>query len=1081
MTSTLPALESPHRIGISISPNEANMAIIPIDEFGPLSFFSIETLKQFTYGRGYYEEEDFDLQKDSTRKEQILNLGYTSMQGKNQRPVLFVVLQNSVNLERNLLSALIEHKSWFSGQKLWLPLVKTNSKELTLEDDYKIIVSTINKFQKETHTEATIIISLPNNKAGIQLFDKIQLNEVTDNIFSKSLKITIDNKINCYFSDITLNGKDEIKRFYESNILEFKDNDSIDLISKIKKNDIIILKSSFYSNGIDSLKITALGIILEDYKNSSRILVDWRVKETSINIEGLNYYDPFIQKIYKYEITYLLSKLNTKDLQTLFYNFLNIKEKIAGLISDSTNGTDYLAIDKDVNAFAKVMAAKNFTPPLAISLFGKWGSGKSFFMQKLNDKINDLSRKNSFYCEGIVQIHFNAWSYMDSNLWASIVTRIFEELNIYISNNTPSDIERKIIGDKLTSQLSISKDKIDNLKNEKNVLFKQILKLKTQKRRLHQEIKSNIKKIQQESLWDVIENINKKFNVEDEINNSLEKNDSFGQSTDELKKIIPEKYWKDPQKTYQLAKSRYTFLKEFFRKDKILCNVLWLSLILVIIALTPLFLQLSYEKIKSFNFVIPQATLCLLVTLGAIWRRGEVVYNKLQPIISSFWKIKENYEAKINEAKANFEQEEKVLKLKIGKNKAEILLINEQIQKAEIIKTDLDFRINNALITETLYSFIDKRSNSNDYQKHLGLISIIRKDFEILNDLFVGHHSELDENNTNTVFKSKFTKPLERIILYIDDLDRCPEENVVQVLEAVNLLMAFPLFVVVVGVDSRWVKNALYKKHFLQFNNSNNQEEVAVSNYLEKIFQIPFHLKEAEDKNVKEMILNLAQHPVINNKTKISANQTLEIDKTEITNTNRVLDNDLIQTIDSNVDFQTEGEIEKSIENYDYNQENSNNEKFEPENLILTDNEIKLMQDMSGIVGNNPRCVKRFVNIFRVIKVHEEFDTFTQSYNQEIIAILFLIALPLGKYKKLAPSFEKFIDHDLNNFRQTKHYFQNKLDPYGVPYLKEELEPLKNELFKILSDETHETLLDLPTTLFSNHKKFISRFTFSQI
>lgn len=48
-------------------------------------------------------------------------------------------------------------------------------------------------------------------------------------------------------------------------------------------------------------------------------------------------------------------------------------------------------------------------------------------------------------------------------------------------------------------------------------------------------------------------------------------------------------------------------------------------------------------------------------------------------------------------------------------------------------------------------------------------------------------------------------KPVERIVLYIDDLDRCPPKRVVEVLEAVHLLLAFPLFVVVVGVDVRWV------------------------------------------------------------------------------------------------------------------------------------------------------------------------------------------------------------------------------------------------------------------------------------
>ncbi len=50
---------------------------------------------------------------------------------------------------------------------------------------------------------------------------------------------------------------------------------------------------------------------------------------------------------------------------------------------------------------------------------------------------------------------------------------------------------------------------------------------------------------------------------------------------------------------------------------------------------------------------------------------------------------------------------------------------------------------------------------------------------------------------------------IDRIVLYIDDLDRCPEDKVVDVLQAVHLLLAFPLFVVVVGVDSRWLLHSL--------------------------------------------------------------------------------------------------------------------------------------------------------------------------------------------------------------------------------------------------------------------------------
>jgi hypothetical protein len=47
------------------------------------------------------------------------------------------------------------------------------------------------------------------------------------------------------------------------------------------------------------------------------------------------------------------------------------------------------------------------------------------------------------------------------------------------------------------------------------------------------------------------------------------------------------------------------------------------------------------------------------------------------------------------------------------------------------------------------------------------------------------------------------SRALNRIVLFIDDLDRCDPDRVVKVLEAVYLLLAVKLFVVVVGVDAR--------------------------------------------------------------------------------------------------------------------------------------------------------------------------------------------------------------------------------------------------------------------------------------
>lgn len=834
----------------------------------------------------------------------------------------------------------------------------------------------------------------------------------------------------------------------------------------MKIGDILIIKSTFQLNKISYLKIKAFGIVTENLLDGTTLNVDWKITGLWTDVENLGFYRNTIHEVSYIDIIIILSKVDQARWKELFpIQITNTKkETIAGLVSDSDRGIDYLNITKDVNAFARVVAAKSFEPPLAIALFGKWGSGKSFFMRKLKEQISTLSANKTIgiYCKGIAHIHFNAWSYMDSNLWASIVTKIFEGLNEYITENSKTNEAKKDIEKHLSNQLSISKEEIEILESKKNAVNEQINFLVKKIENINKELNKKINKTKTDTIWKIIENTEKEFNAKGKILAELNKNHTYLKTEEDLKKIVSEKYWDNPEKTYQLVKSRNTYLKEFFRKDKIISNLIWIIIFLLIVSFTPLLLDVLSIRISKINFLIPEAILSFLFASRAIMHRAVTVYNQLQPVIASLWKIKELHENLIKETISTFEQEEKALKIEIEKDKSKILLIEEQIQKANINKTDLEFRINNSFATEALYSFIDRRSKSEDYRKHLGLISIIRKDFEILNDLFTDHNHEAEEIKNIKEFRSKFKKPLERIILYIDDLDRCPEENVVQVLEAVNLLMAFPLFVVIVGVDSRWVKNALIKKHALQFSgrlNGNmsideNIELIEPSNYLEKIFQIPFHLKNAKDINVKDMIKNLAHSKAqINNDVKDSESIT--------------------ETINSSTQIITENA-----------QENINSSKTntidtilidKPEALILTEQEIELMQDMSEVIGNNPRAIKRFVNIYRIIKAHEEFDYEIDSTNQELIAILFLLALPLGNYNKLLPSFETYIQNEKNSLKQFTFYLQTNL-------MIDQLNNLKHQLDITLTEKNSFGVLQRTTVnILRKHNTFIRRFTFKQI
>jgi hypothetical protein len=109
--------------------------------------------------------------------------------------------------------------------------------------------------------------------------------------------------------------------------------------------------------------------------------------------------------------------------------------------------------------------------------------------------------------------------------------------------------------------------------------------------------------------------------------------------------------------------------------------------------------------------------------------------------------------------------------------------------------------------------------------------------------------------------------PIQRIILYIDDLDRCRPARVVEVLEAVHLLLAFPLFVVVVGVDPRWLRHSLTQhypytlapagRHVVHDPYNGPSLVSTPQDYLEKIFQIPFALRPVEEDGYRNMVGDL--------------------------------------------------------------------------------------------------------------------------------------------------------------------------------------------------------------------------------
>ena len=94
---------------------------------------------------------------------------------------------------------------------------------------------------------------------------------------------------------------------------------------------------------------------------------------------------------------------------------------------------------------------------------------------------------------------------------------------------------------------------------------------------------------------------------------------------------------------------------------------------------------------------------------------------------------------------------------------------------------------------------------------------------------------------------------LERIVIFIDDLDRCQSEKVVETFETIKLFLDIPQCTFVIGADPGKIEHAIrdhYKLEIGTFEPTSGDRGFA-DDYIEKIVQIPFRIPE-------QTLLNIA-------------------------------------------------------------------------------------------------------------------------------------------------------------------------------------------------------------------------------
>lgn len=103
---------------------------------------------------------------------------------------------------------------------------------------------------------------------------------------------------------------------------------------------------------------------------------------------------------------------------------------IPGYDPDSRADVDLLEADRDAFALASLIASRELRPPLAIGLFGDWGSGKTFVLDRIAAMLAKLTGGDApdGYLKHVSVIPFNAWHYAETNLWASLVDQVIRTI-----------------------------------------------------------------------------------------------------------------------------------------------------------------------------------------------------------------------------------------------------------------------------------------------------------------------------------------------------------------------------------------------------------------------------------------------------------------------------------------------------------------------------------------------------------------------------------------------------------------------------------------------------------------------------
>jgi hypothetical protein len=659
---------------------------------------------------------------------------------------------------------------------------------------------------------------------------------------------------------------------------------------------------------------------------------------------------------------------------------LSLQLAVSGFSADTRAAHDLVGIGAEVDAFAYLMAAKALKPPLAIGLFGDWGAGKTYFMQSLKERIFRITedarhskkpQKDLSVYKYIVQIEFNAWHYVEGELWASLVEHILHNLQTRPGEG-PTLLQQR--QQRLIEQM-------EGLRREKSLARQQKSRLETKLRKKKTDIvvlknrqESQLKELEQLKIRDVLAAV--EVNEQDRQNiksilNDLGVSSTMGSAIEFMSTL--ERLKVELGQTNALSVMlRQRGWKWSLGLGAVLLSGPLISMLISVIG------QTQVPAVTNALFSVSAA----LAGLTALLKRGT---SELSAMVDSVEKARIRLDADRKAKEIEFAAEIALAEKDLAEITQQFDQAVEEEQRLEEDIQELEDELQQVTPRRVLLDFIRERVESQDYRKWLGVPALIRRDFEQLSQLIQDQNEKFLAEDDGV---ERNRDQINRIVLYIDDLDRCPPKRVAEVLQAVHLLLAFPLFVVVVAVDSRWLSQSLQTHYGALLSPSNGYKQnsgplrATPQDYLEKIFQIPFWVSPLGDQARLRIIHGLVAGSRVDetspSETPIETG-TPPVGDFGIQKSELPVDIDMLQPILA----------------YDPQAETNPN----PPGLEILDQELQFMAELRALLGETPRSVKRFVNVYWLMKsiaLTQTDDFVSEKPFADFRLVQFLLAILTG-------------------------------------------------------------------------------------